>query len=229
MTQTRRHRQIQREDDGYVPPPSVFEGRGFAAFSSTAAPSPASEAPAPVQTGLTVQELIECIEPAPERDFGYGGSEASLDDDEPLWVPKAPPAEQPSFNDLILGSGGDYDRLREEDSVTGKDTDGHDRLATASLAVALSGIVTVVGFPAGSLMGHAALRRMGSASWYHGTVKAERRARNAVMIGYVGMAVLAAAALLIAAWWLLQTPVGTLLPGPETTDSSTLTTTGGTR
>lgn len=239
MTETRRHRRILLEDDGYVPPPSIFGNGGFAAFDSRSAasapdpapdPEPASAPahvpdPEPEQEGLSVRELLEHIDPEPEE---LPDRTASLDDDEPLWTPQAPPEDRPSFNDVLLGrssgdpgSDGDAGPLPQQDSI------GHDRLATASLAVSLSGFVTLIGFPAGVLMGHMALRRIGPAGWYHGTVKAERRARNAVMIGYLGLAVLAAVALLLAAAWLLQTPLETTAPGTGAVHS-TSTTTGGT-
>lgn len=229
MTETRKHRRTLPEDDGYIPPPSIFADRGFTAFAGAdTAPYKEPEPSVPEQPGLSVQDVIEHIDPAPERDFRMVTHEAFLDDDEPLWTPKAPPAEQMSFNDLILGRGGaDGSRSGEPDPFAGEGNIRHDRLATASLAVSLSGFVTVIGFPAGVLMGHAALRRIGPASWYHGTVKAEHRARNAVMIGYLGLAVLAVIALLLAAGWLLQTPVESPVPGLEVTDSSTLTTTTG--
>lgn len=89
------------------------------------------------------------------------------------------------------------------------------RLATAALVVSLSGIVTGIGFLAGTVMGQVTLRRIGRAGWLERNEPARTRARNAVMIGYTGMAVLATAALLAAGWWLMQTPLDQLLPGVD--------------
>lgn len=89
------------------------------------------------------------------------------------------------------------------------------RLATASLVVSLSGIVTGIGFLVGTVMGQVTLRRIGRAGWLERNEPARNRSRNAVMIGYTGMAVLATAALLAAGWWLMQTPLDQLLPGVD--------------
>lgn len=180
----------------YTPPPSQFGSGGFRALSSTA----------------VLEREAETAEG--EGSWIFDESESTVDvaaTAEPLRIPQGPrPARAVNwrgFDDVILGS---------EDSNESPEPSGEwrrdQKLAKASFIVSLLGIVTGIGFLIGALMGHLALRRLGRCGWFSCNQEAERQARNAVMVGHTGMALIVAAVVLAGAWWLIQTPLESLLP-----------------
>ncbi|MFJ2662617.1 hypothetical protein [Arthrobacter koreensis] len=119
------------------------------------------------------------------------------------------------FDDVILGAGDD-DEPRDPSDEWGRDQ----KLAKAAFIVSLLGIVTGAGFLVGAVMGHVVLRRLGRCGWFSCNQEAERRARNAVMVGHTGMALLVSAFVLAGAWWLVQTPLESLVPNILPAESS---------
>lgn len=192
--------------ESFVPPPSQLGGLGFTAFADTAV----------LDHGAgSVQEEDDGWPDLPEESAEPVSGAAA---------PRLPrPAQSVNWRDF-------------DDMVRGLDPDGteslppldlepeYGRLAAASLAVSLSGIVTGVGFLVGTVMGQVALHRIGRAGWFERNESARRQARNAVMIGCIGMAVLATGALLVTGWWFMQTPLDELMPGMNA-DTAPVTTT----
>lgn len=180
----------------YVPPPSRFGGHGFAALAAGTAPAETTAA----DEGLLYTE--------PESEVSAGEDSA-----EPVSGPRpARAVNWRDFDQIVLGPD-------SGDLSLSPVAEPYDRMARASLVISLLGIVTGAGFLVGAVMGQIALRRMGRAGWFECNEPARRRARNAVMIGCTGTAVLATAALLVAGWWLVQTPLETLVPAPGAGDT----------
>lgn len=188
----------------YTPPPSQFGSGGFRALNGTA----------------VMEREAETVEG--QDSWIFDESESAADEPataEPRMVPQGPrPARAVNwrgFDDVILGSE-DSDEPQEPSGEWRRDQ----KLAKASFIVSLLGMVTGVGFLAGALMGHLALRRLGRCGWFSCNQEAERQARNAVMVGHTGMALIVAAFVLAGAWWLIQTPLESLVPGLLPAESS---------
>ncbi|MGY4541341.1 hypothetical protein ACVWY0_001250 [Arthrobacter sp. UYNi723] len=200
MSETRRHRRSMLVQDSYIPPPSQFGGGGFRSFTSTAVldREPELEA-APDQE--VFDQLAPVVQDAPE--LAPAVTEEDVEE----------PAIEPTFDELIWGHNDAGAQVEVQSDIIprrlspGDSSQQHGTLATASLVVSLAGIVTGVGFVAGAVMGHVALSQIGRAGWFRSDELAARRARNAVSIGYIGMAVLFIAGILGAAYWLTQVAV----------------------
>lgn len=198
--ETLTHKGIPPVRAAYTPPPSQFGEGGFTAFAGR-------DIPEPVQVDDEVEDgpdgwFFPQAEP-PASEVPPATGEAAV----PPW-PQAPrPARAVNwrgFDELILGP--------DTDLVVPERRPEFGTMATAALVISLSGMVTGLGFFVGIVLGQMTLRRIGRAGWFHSNEPARRRARNAVMVGYTGIAVVVAAILLAGVWWLVQTPLETLLP-----------------
>lgn len=184
--------------ESYIPPPSRFGGGGFSSVACTSVMDSANgEDPwlfgEPEQVTAAADSDRE---PAAEPDR-HG----------PALGPRpARAVNWRGFDDIVLG----VDSAEVDQSPAAAP---YDRMATAALVVSLLGIVTGIGFVAGALTGQVALRRMSRAGWFECNEPARRRARNAVMIGCTGTALLVTGAILAAGWWFVQTPMETIIPG----------------
>ena len=203
------------ERDGYVPPPSRFAGEGFAAFGDTAVQDRSgAEAPQGPADWLFAEETVEQeAAPAalPDRHFTEGKPAA----------PRAPgprPARAVGWQDfdhMLLGSGYELNpEFVDEAEEQLNPLQDKDRLASAALIASVLGFVTAgLGFVAGSVMGQLALRRLGRAGWFESADASRRTARTAVMIGSIGLGLVATALAFAGTWWLANAPLETILPG----------------
>ncbi|MET3172717.1 UNVERIFIED_ORG: hypothetical protein ABIB52_000545 [Arthrobacter sp. UYCu721] len=197
MSETRRHRRSLLVQDSYIPPPSQFGGGGFRSFASTAVLDREPELEAAPD-----QEVFDQLAPVVQDAPNLAPAVAEEDVEEPVI--------EPSFDELIWGHNEAGDQVEiQSDRIPRRlspreSSQQHGELATVSLVVSLAGIVTGVGFVAGTVMGHVALIRIGRAGWFRSDELAARRARNAVSVGYIGMTALLCAGILVSAWLLVK-------------------------
>lgn len=181
----------------FVPPPSRFGRDGFAALAAGAG----------VDNGTASDDRWLFAEAGDIEPLPAEAAPQHTPTEEPVSGPRpARAVNWRDFDQIVLGPD-------SGDLSLSPVAEPYERMARASLVISLLGVVTGVGFLVGAVMGQIALRRMGRAGWFECNEPARRRARNAVMVGCTGMAILAAAALLIAGWWLVQTPLETFIPG----------------
>lgn len=199
------------ERDGYVPPPSRFAGEGFAAFGDTAVlDRSGAEAPEGPAEWLFAEEAVDQEDAPVAQQFT----------EEPP-APRAPgprPARAVGWQDfdhMLLGSGHELNpEFLDEAEEQRHSVQDKDRLASAALIASVLGFVTAgLGFVAGSVMGQLALRRLGRAGWFESADASRRTARTAVMIGSIGLGLVATGLAIAGTWWLANVPLETILPG----------------
>lgn len=133
----------------------------------------------------------------------------------------APRERFPSFEGLITGVPDEVSenfiypvelRIGNPGLLETPDYNPRNTLALVAVIVAWLGFVTGIGFVIGIVLGHTALLRMKHAGYSRWQSRGERRAHTAVLVGYVGLGLIAAAVVFTVVWLLLGGTIGVMSP-----------------